>query len=271
MGFDDRAFKPALFALVLCALAYPASATPSDKPNAHAPDQAGEQPIQQSTGVPISNERNAADANTEADRERKQNQAQLSAEWQSAKAAAESAQAAWYALYLSIGIGIPTLLAAGIAAYYTARSARHARENIDALHEAERAILHAQSAKVGASTMRDEKLVCVEFLNRGRSIARVIEFGAAKGPNGGGANSSKRWDNIAPGETGKVAAFPAPPRGVLLTVDCWIKYRSVGAKVYKSYFTVSVEWSDGVHSSGLMIMPGWRCDVTNNAGHPEDT
>lgn len=186
-------------------------------------------------------------------------------------AAAQSAKAAWFTFFLSAFVGVPTLVAAGLAAYYSGRSARHARENIEALYEAERGILHAQGGEVERSTHSGELMVSIEFLNRGRAFAQIIEFGAMKDVAGGGPNSAPRWTFVGPGEVGQVPAFPAPAQGAEAVIDCWITYRSVGPAVYKSHFVVTVGWRDISYTHGLGGYIGWRVDVSNNRGHPDDT
>lgn len=54
-------------------------------------------------------------------------------------------------------------------------------------------------------------------------------------------------------------------------IDCWIAYRSVGPAIYKSHFKVKVYWHDSTYAHGLGTYIGWKVEVSNERGHPDDT
>lgn len=222
--------------------------------------------------VPPGDKPSAANAHWNSENPEGQSKQQLLLERQAANAAQDSANAAWATFYAGLLIGVPTLLSAAAAAYFSGRAARHARENLEAVYESERGILHAQSAIVGRDDVGDAPLICINVFNRGRTTARVIEIGTMDGPKGSVTGSNPRWISIAPGDHEPIPAFPFPESKDPFYLACWIAYRSVGPKIHKSFFTLRVRWSDGNHPSGLAsFVPHWSIDVTNSNGHPDDT
>lgn len=153
----------------------------------------------------------------------------------------------------------------------TRRQAQIAQDNLDALYESERATLHAIAGDVGTIGEREEQFVALEIKNKGRSAGRIIELGG-NGPAGEeGPNEAPRWTVVPAGESEHIPAFAVPPKNAFLTVDCWIKYRSVGPKIHTSYFTVKVRWLEPPDIPGVLMMPRWTVQVSNPNGHPDDT
>jgi hypothetical protein len=168
--------------------------------------------------------------------------------------------AAW-----GLSLGFITMFAAIFAAFYAREAARHTETSANSFADAERAILHAIGGSV-TKPMEDKKTgVTIELINRGRSQARVTEFGV-KSYN----KSYPRWTIIAPEKKTLVSGFEGPPKDQRLELECWIKYKSLGPKIHKSYFTVTVYWLED-NFSGLHLLPRWVVKVSNPEGHPADT
>lgn len=217
-------------------------------------------------------EANTADASERPCKEGEENRSSdLCAQWKAADAAQGATDAAWVFGYVGGGIGFLTLMAAVAAAYYAKRAAEHAEAGANSFFEAERAIIHAIGGSVGEINTDGRPCIVIEFINRGRSAARIIEFGSKGREDGVPENSSVRWTTIAPDTSAMVAGFVPPDKSITLVTHCWIKYRTLGPKIHTSYFTVTVQWFGGHDSTGLAIMPRWKIDVSNPNGHPDDT
>lgn len=197
----------------------------------------------------------------------------LCAQWKAADAAANAANAAWEQIrigWIGIALGSITMFAAIAAAFYAREAAKHTETNATSFVEAERAILHAVGGDVGKSSVDQTPCVAINFINRGRTPARIIEIGS-KGRDGTPKETSaRRWTTIAPDQNAMVAAFAPPDFDEKLNIDCWIRYKTLGPKTHVSYFTVSIYWLED-DSPDFTIMPHWVVSVSNPNGHPDDT
>ncbi|MGD9811190.1 MAG: hypothetical protein AB7U35_07625 [Sphingobium sp.] len=196
----------------------------------------------------------------------------LCAQWKAADAAKSAADAAWWIGGFGLLIGAFTLGAAVAAAIYARSAAIHTKTSADSFIEAERAILHAADGSVGLSNVDGREIVCIDFVNRGRSNGRIIEIGSESNIETENFSISERWTTVPPGgEKAHVPAFDPPKRHEILSVNCWVKYRTTGPDIHTSYFTVKVYWVSGDRYSPVMTIPHWAVETTNPNGHPNDT
>jgi hypothetical protein len=167
--------------------------------------------------------------------------------------------AAW-----GLSLGFITMFAAIFAAFYAREAARHTETSANAFADAERAILHAIGGRVTSPFEDGKAAVLIDIINRGRSQARVTEFGVIKF-----GKKHPRWTIIAPEKSAIISGFEAPSRDEKLELECWIKYKPLGPEIHKSYFTVSVYWFED--KSPFCLIPDWVVKVSNPEGHPKDT
>ncbi|MCW2366566.1 hypothetical protein M2341_002013 [Sphingobium sp. B7D2B] len=153
----------------------------------------------------------------------------------------------------------------------TRRTAQVAQENLDAYYESERATLHAVSGQIGNKSGHEGDVVGIEIENKGRSAGRIIEMGRQYPDSTEGDSTAKKWTVVPAGQKVLIPAFPVPSKDSPVSTVLWIKYRSVGPRIYTSYFTVQVSWYEQVGNSFMAIAPHWSVKVTHNDGHPDDT
>ena len=152
----------------------------------------------------------------------------------------------------------------------TRRTAEVAKDNLDALYESERAIIHAVSGDVGELSGQKRHTVAIEFRNKGRSPARIIEIGVDAPISDSRPNDAPRWTIIPAGGSEFVSGFTPPDKNTILKTDCWVRYKSVGPKIYTSHFTAQVWWHDR-QDYDIITQPKWIVVVSNSSGHPDDT
>lgn len=187
------------------------------------------------------------------------------AQWKAADAAADAAQAAWRQAFIGwIGLilGGITMTAAIAAAFYARSASIHADRALTSFKNAERAILRVVSASAGHLTLDQSATLAVTFKNIGRTASRITAFGSKT--NG----SAARWLDIAPGAEGTIAG-PEVPEDINAVLDgwFWIEYRAIGTESAVTNFKICGMWDrDDGYSSG-----GWKFQVTNINGHPDDT
>ncbi|MXO73556.1 hypothetical protein [Alteraurantiacibacter buctensis] len=153
----------------------------------------------------------------------------------------------------------------------TRRQVTIAQENLELMYDAERAILHAVSGTTASLEDGAYEYAAIYIANKGRSPGRLIEVGADHPQGVDVPNNSARWTVIPPGEQEAVVMFVLPPRNAVLSANCWIRYRSIGPRIYTSHFKVRVSFLDQPHGSGLVFMGGWSIEVIDTQGHPDDT
>ena len=198
----------------------------------------------------------------QAAQEYKRNEYDLYAQRTSALWAGIMAVAALVGIGLS-GVGVYLVFTTFKA---TRDSADLARDNLDAFHQSERAILHAVGGGIGHSSKKADRTWYIEVLNRGRSFGRVILMANVSG-NGPTQIGSPRWTVIGPGETASILAGTAPDEDVRLEGDYVLTYSSVGGKIYHSHFRAYVYWQPDNEYQNEQ----WVVSVTNGRGHPNDT
>ncbi|MEL7728503.1 hypothetical protein AAG612_03090 [Citromicrobium bathyomarinum] len=176
------------------------------------------------------------------------------------------------AAVIGMSVGILSLGLIFFTFRETRKGAQTARDNLNAFYESERAIVHAIAGRVGTSNKRGGEYVAFEFKNKGRSPARIVRMGGNLPSNDTATeNAETRWTVIPVAGSVSVIAFPVPPKNAILETECWVEYRSVGPKIYTSYFEVTVKWREERSTSLVFITPAWEVTVTNTDGHPKDT
>lgn len=154
----------------------------------------------------------------------------------------------------------------------TKRGADEAFRNVEAFIEAERAILHIVDGGVGPSNIDHRpELIFVEVVNRGRAPARIVSMGSFKDGTDLPPQPAPRWTVIGPNDKAKVALFEAPSKDVLLSVDCWLDYRTIGTGTYRSHFNINVSWYVPRKDSHVISYPQWFVNTSNENGRPNDT
>lgn len=213
---------------------------------------------------------NCIDSENEAAREARRSQRNLAAQ----QTTALWTQAMGKAAIIGTGVGIVGLFLIFVTFWETRKAANFAAKQLDAFYESERAVIHAVGGGVGTSDMRDGQFVMVELKNRGSKSGRIVRMGCETPPDAEEPESiAPRWSVIEPGATKDEALVPVPPKNVRLSINCWVEYKSVGPKIYTSYFEVVVFYSDPSEETDMIMkaLPSWQVRVSNASGHPDDT